>query len=291
MSDKPLCYLNDDNTTIVYRASTFGHCDRALTAARLQYPASPTPASLQTIFSAGHDAEAWYMSVHELDDQQREVQLTHNNTAVRGHLDGTRTDNWDDKLVVVEVKSQSPALFDAWTPDLFTSDPLWQKYAWQFSIYMHATGAELELVRIRRPENDESYQTAFYRLEKPLHSLSAIHARIDHLNDLAFTEQLPACSTIPTFGCPYYQLHEGPSLSDDPALDSRARAFIDAKLMTKLAKETEDGLKKELLKVLDGRTEVATLGGFSVKYSTFEKKAYQVAARTETRLTVTETKQ
>ena len=281
---------------IVYRASSFGFCDRALTAARLGYPPSPPPASLQATFDAGHAAEDWYMALNpQLHSAQTPVQLHHGNVCVRGHLDAVK--NLPEPLrVIVEVKSQSPAEYACWTPDLFTSDELWKKYAWQLSVYMWAAGnprggnAELELVRIRRPEPDEpdeDYQVSYYHLERPFHSVACIRARIDHLNVLAGTEQLPPCSVSAGFGCPYYQLHEGPELVDDVVLDLACERLKDLQAEQKALEALVKGAKRRVVELLDGRTEVATVGGFNVKYTTFEKKGYEVKPHTETRLTVT----
>jgi hypothetical protein len=289
-----------------YRASALGMCDKALVLARLGYEPSPVNKKLQAVYESGHKAEEWFRTtgnakgVNFAQDSIR-LDVPDTNASIVGHIDGLRQPTAGLRLVV-EIKSQSTHLFAAWTDDAWHHDPLWKKYAWQVSAYLWGVGnghggpAELQLVRIRRPEHpDDDYQIHTSNYFKPFHSLNDLYERVWRIEQQT---DLPTCDT-PQFGCPYWTFHEEAEVVEDDDLD---RACAHLKMAEKCAEMAEMEVKdaKEAVKTVladryesvEGKTAVSTLGGFSVKLTTFEKKAYDVKARhvdarTETRLTVT----
>lgn len=284
MSEHRMVYFDHDLNRVCYRASSFGGCDRALVAARLDYDPAAPPEALQRIFDAGHEAEEWLTANHvQVDHAQETVTLDVGEVSIVGHIDGYRDGR------VVEIKSQSPAEYERWTPDSWTEDPLWRKYAWQTSIYMHALGCGLELVRVRRPTEEHlepEFSHHFY--EKPFHTVAEIYDRVALIERYARDESLPSCTTTRLYGCPYYQFHEGPELIEDTLLDEACHYY---RMLQTEAKELDAKIKaakERVMGALGERGEVETLGGWKVKQTTFEKKGYEVKARTETRLTVTE---
>jgi hypothetical protein len=272
---------------VVYRASAFGGCERALTAARLGYEPAPPPASLQATYNAGHAAEEWFNTLTILDNQQDSVRLDipGTNMSIIGHIDGMRLGR------VVEIKSQSAAEFDKWTEDSWTTDPLWMKYAWQTSIYRFALGGvALELIRIRRPPPDsgEGYSYKAHYYPHAFHGLDEIYYRARYLESLT---ELPPCTTTRTFGCPYYQFHEDRrELIEDSELDDACAAYTNAKTNEKYAKELVGLAKERVVKALRDRKDVATNGGWSVKHTTFATKERVTPAGEQSRLTVSELK-
>ena len=296
--DRAIVYEEDGR--IIYRASSFGTCDRALVAARLGYPSSPPPEALQRVFDGGNQAEEWYTANHPVQGAQTELRLDIPDTdppvSIVGHVDGFEGDvGW----YVVEIKSQSPEMYDRWNEGLWTTDDLWMKYAWQTSVYQWAFQTDplrrypagLEVVRVRRPDdNNPDYQFSSRFYEIPFHPLSEIYARVHHLEELAATSTLPPCNKGEVWGCPYYQLHEGPELVEDKELDRVCKGLKAAQLSEKFAKEEVGRWKDRVKEVLGGRTEISTTGGYSVKLTTFQTKERYTPAGEQTRLTVTETK-
>ncbi len=298
MSDEPMVY--EGSSAIVYRASSLGFCDRALVAARLGYPALPPPAKLQQTFDAGHQAEAWAISSDgplNVRYAQDPVQLTIPGTdppvVLQGHLDGLK-DLPPPLAVVVEIKSQSPDMYDRWTEDAWTTDDLWVKYAWQVSVYMWAAGnarggnAELDVVRVRRPGEGELYQYTVHHYARPFHSLDEIYARVRSIEQYAREGQLPACDKGEQWGCPYMQLHDQREVVMDDDLDDACRWYARAKADTKNAKAAEDEARRALLEVLGERKDVLTFGGYSVKYTTYKTREKVIPPGEQTRLTVSE---
>ena len=281
MSDKPIVYLSDGHVT--YRASMFGGCDRMLVAAARGYTPSGPPEALQAIFEAGHAAEEWLGSQVDLERQQEEVLLEANGSYIVGHIDGHRYGR------IVEVKSQSPDLYDTWAPGLWYTDPLWIKYAWQVSAYMIATGDELELIRVRRPDSPGGhYRYSFHTYDRPFFYISDFRRRVNLLATMMEMDGLPECGKdARKWGCPFWQLHEERDAIHDPNLDMACENYQNAKDKVKRARADEDAAKALVLKVLGDRPDVLTTGGYSVKYTTYDVKEQVRKATTATRLTVT----
>lgn len=281
--DRAMVY--EDNGTIVYRASSFGGCDTALVAARLNYPASSPPEKLQQVFDAGNAAEEWVTRDHlPVIRAQEEVRLEiQPGVEIRGHIDGIHPHPAYD--AVVEIKSQSDKAFNEWTENSWTTDPLWMKYAWQASIYMIVTRKDLYLVRANR----EAKALAGQLYTRPFWLISDIRNRAYHLEGLADSHALPEC-TAKSWGCPYYQLHEQDEVVADEELDAACANYKWAQHAEKLAKEVTGNAKARVIEVLRGRPKVSTFGGYSVKLSTFKKDEHTVKASEQTRLTITEAK-
>lgn len=289
MNDNNIVYKDSASGRVCFRASAFGGCDRALTAALLGYEPTPPPAKLQETYDAGHDAEDWLNTQIILTDQQREVRLDIPGTtlSIVGHIDGMIGHN------VAEIKSQSPAEYDRWTEDRWATDPLWAKYAWQTSIYMYALATRLNVIRVRRREEgrDEKGRDYKYTIEyypEAAHPLYEIEQRARYLASLT---ELPACTTTRAYGCPYFQLHEDTrELVEDDELDVACRNYNTAKTNERYAEELVREARAKVLKALRDRKDVATSGGWSVKHTTFATKEKHIPAGEQSRLTVSEMK-
>lgn len=307
-----MVYWDETIQKIVYRASSLGYCDKALVAARLNHTPSPAPAKLQATFDAGHDAETWVNTQLHLTYQQDSVRLDIPGTdaCVIGHIDGLEALP-PPLLRVAEIKSQSPREYDRWTEDSWTRDPLWRKYAWQVSVYMHATGnargdrAELALVRVRRPgpcdcdpdpgssyihktdcNSDHRFTVRVYT--KPFHTLPEIYARVQYLEELAANELLPACTANNAFGCPFFHLHEDDTeWLDDDEIDEACEDYAEARTDRDLADARVKVAKERLTKILGGPRKVQTRR-YRVTYAEVEVKEHVVKASKQQRLTVKE---
>src|SRR5215831_15024507 len=126
---------------VYYRASSLGGCVRMLALARQGFDPLPATGQIAEVFKAGRDAEqqVWAKGIVQ-GRAQEYVELPISSTIrVAGHLDC-----WEPERVY-EIKSQSEGEWG----DIEKSS-LWYRYKFQISVYMHATGLPLTVVRVRR---------------------------------------------------------------------------------------------------------------------------------------------
>jgi hypothetical protein len=275
MSDAAIVTVTDDHIT--YRASALGSCTRALVAARQGFEAvSPFESALE-LFQAGHDEEERFTTKWPLEKQQTEVVLSvTQKIQIVGHIDGARGGR------IVEIKSQSPDGWDKWTHDIWTTDPLWQKYAWQVSIYMIAQGSGLELVRINR-ETGKAVST-FY--EMPFHTRQEIVERVLLIEMLAAENGLPETCDKDDWICPYRYTHPTLEPVDDPELQNAVDSYFIMKGLADDYKEDFNTAKENLKEVLGNRKKVLLVSGATVTFSEYETKEHVVKASKQARLTV-----
>lgn len=281
--DRAAVYEEDGK--VYYRASSLGGCLTMLAAARQQLEAQPPSGKQLEIYEAGNDAEDWVLGNHlMIGNLQEEVVLSvTKRISVVGHIDGEYVDgDYPAKLPIVEIKSQSPDLFDVWTPDYWTEDELWKKYAWQVSAYMLAKGKQLEMIRVRREEPliFQSVQT----IEKPFHTLDEIRNRILTVEALA-ADSITPCTT-PNFFCPYPYLHPQPEPIEDTEMEGLVVEYLAAKSRVDTESSRVKAIKADIEKRLDGREKVLLLSGATISRSEFEVKEHTVKASRQVRVTV-----
>lgn len=285
--DGPIVEVGDDGR-VVYRASALGGgCQKALVAARLEYAAMPPPKEMQDRFDEGHLHEP-----HVLEKMRREgwtiwgeqetveLQVT-GRIVVRGHIDAkgavdiTSHEVKDVQANIVEVKTQSKDEWDGferngWDHGFFPG------YKWQLSAYMLATKLPAVLVR----KNRNSGQIKMEWVDEPFYSLVDIRKRVLEIEALA-SEGLPnECLPTVKYPCPYYYLHTKelavadaaslPVVVKDEELEELARVYVEAAAVSKREKERADQTKRAILRALDGRGKVETVGG--VKISTWQQR-------------------
>jgi hypothetical protein len=290
VSDAPIVQVLEDGK-VVYRASALGMCTRALVAARQGYEQQPPPAKLQEVFDAGHRAEEDFFArlsvFDEVVQQQLEVSLPiTSRITVVGHLDGLRI-SAPKGAEVIEVKSQSDDMWHDWKPKFWTEDALWKKYAWQISVYYHATQAQtITVYRYNRTTcmvAAETYHRAF-------HDLAEIRDRVLNIESLALDQDLPDCKEN-AWGCPFGYLHKELEPVDEPRLEELIKDYY-------LLKRVKDANDREMVRIkglitecLAGRPKVLLVSGVTVSRSEYVTKAHEVKESKSVRLTITKPKE
>lgn len=184
--------------TMIHRASALGGCLKGQIAAALGEKPIPIDDVSLTRMGEGQlhedDVIARLMADgHTVTRQQEEVNLDHlamyeedePSWRVRGHLDGIV--NGDPFTPsgprVLEVKSMSDSAFKAFQAKGWHGDwpeaSLPDRYRWQVSVYMLATGLEALLVC----KNRNSGEIAQHGIETPYYSLDQITERVAYLED------------------------------------------------------------------------------------------------------------
>lgn len=239
--------------TTTYRASEFGRCIKASAAERLGMKKLPQPERMDAIYERGNVHEEACISAMNLDgwhflppgtqglpedEGQHYITLAVDNATITGHLDGLGYGLNPDKLVTIELKS--PQSYDMFYRAYKTNDytnMLANRYAWQTSIYMVATGLECVVACW-----DEERGVRYFVIEVPIHDLSEIANRVTAIETLVAAGDLGTC-TSNDYPCPFVYLHEPEQRStvDDPALIEAAIAYTDAKERAKLAETQAKG--------------------------------------------------
>lgn len=201
---------------MIWRASALGGCLRGLVAEQLgEKPILPDDDSL-TRMGEGALHEEDVIARLEADDwvvtrRQEEVLLVQQpllgvRYKVQGHLDGViypiNENQTPWKPRVLEVKSMSRDAYrefdqKGWYGD-WLDGSLVDRYRWQLSVYMHATGLEALLVTKDR----NSGQIAQHGIETPYYTLEQITARVAFLEDHVARRALPATCPHNWF-CPF----------------------------------------------------------------------------------------
>ena len=300
MATKAITWVNEQG--VFYTASSFGRCVKSLVASRLGYDQAPPPPSLQKIFTAGHDAEDLCVKVltargWQISDQQGDVLLpidsSYGTIYLAGHLDGI----YDASQVVLlppevlagiaEIKSQGTASWDDYN-SRGPSGPLWDTYAWQASIYMHARSLPLTWIRWHRDSTEENPIYDTHSLTEPPYSLADIRARIEEIEFHVAREDLPACDPYPSFGCPFFYLHdEDEEEREQPTvvkgLEALVRKYTTYRRDEMKLKEARDKVADEISRLLAEKGVIrAVEGDASVvmverKSKTLDQKALKAA--------------
>ena len=249
---------------VVYRASELGGCSRFLIAKRMGYTLMPPPLKFQGYFERGQNAEDW--AVERMTergfvfrDRQKEVDLPiYGNVIVRGHIDGVVSDIDGDNEYLWECKRVSPQVYKSFQEHGWDAKyDLLDRYKWQTSVYMIATGLELRLELIC--ETDEQVMMMPLFREIPFYTDSQIISRVIKLEALAQNGDLPETCDKPNYPCPVYYLpgHDEEDQDErDEVVEELAKAVVEATGVAKAAKDAETRLRAELLTALGDRERV-----------------------------------
>ena len=276
--EKPLAYREDG--LIVFRASGFMNCVKALTAALMKIPPAPPAAVLRKAFAEGHEWEDYIIDQtsrhyqHDVVWQQDEVNLPIGKRyLIRGHLDGAM--ELGHGLAIVDAK----ALGESYSRSIMTQGlegmgPLGVKYAAQGLIYCLATGAEIFILACMDKSTIETEPDPFvYFYEFTLDDLweisglskGKLRSRFAAVEKAAKDgDILNAECLAEVFGCPYYHLHDG-QMNDDPLwvgqdevsdadaylLGSLVAAEMQSRLDLEVAKETAQATKITLANYIE----------------------------------------
>lgn len=295
-------YMEGD--TAVYRASSLGRCQKALTAARLGMPQSPVPGWLQTIFDHGNRGEDTIINLlpqygWQFDGGgQDEVTVNVSPTAIiRGHIDGLGTPwitekpntprSLSDEQFCLEMKTMSAKVFE----EQFKRTKLqnFPAYRWQGSIYGAALSLPVMFV-IGVKKKDSSGDVDFLHFHRMTPEeyvpIAKIKARVLTTEALAQAGVPPDTCDVPADGwCPMEYLHDG---AEDAALDAGQPAPDDdtssqiAALAAdyQAAKDLESRYKaakdeaRDLLDELMGDQKKVMVDGFTVLRSVSYRKSF-----------------
>lgn len=205
----------DGVTTVVYRASSLGMCDKAMLAAARGYPAAPHPDWFQEVLDEGTRAEQLIVDQYqargvEVYGQQDTVELEigeidSKRVIIRGHIDGRN--QFGD---LVEIKKFRDS---TWGKFLTSGVEINANYPWQVAVYMHALGVgNCEFVG-GHWDGEKISEIDVKHLANPPIPMKAIRLKIARIERM-IAEGLDPTDNIPdihcnetTYPCPYWKLH------------------------------------------------------------------------------------
>jgi hypothetical protein len=216
-----------------YRASAIGGCIKNLVALRLGYEPLPVTLHMAEVFQSGHDAEVVCKKLLRdsgwtiWGEQQETVFHVSDKIRVVGHIDGLTGDEAGPLLL--EVKSQSDEVYSKHS----VSDPLWQRYEWQVSVYLHSLRLEkCRLVRFNRETEEYDAETITAR-----YTDTEIRSRVLGIERSARLGEVPGDCSQRFYPCSTVYLHEEmeEKRDDDPAKLVLARQYLEAQRDRKVA--------------------------------------------------------
>jgi len=247
--NRPNVYV--ENGVSVYRASSLGHCERALLAARKGMEPLPFPDFMYDRFEEGNVAEPHIMARFcddnpdwKLDGSQDEIVINvAENIIVRGHIDGMAVRN--NQRCVVEAKALGTDWFNKFKKKGLAGLP--DSYAWQLSIYMAALKTDHAVLVAGQkigglivPESEFHYlwiDTPPFTLEQICERVTGIESKVDD-------KEWPPCLNEWLCGYPY--LHDEPEFVEWDQVDDWGDRWDEAAQLEKRAKEIKTAIKSEM---------------------------------------------
>lgn len=277
----------------VYRASSLGYSLENLVAPFLGYGPIPPPAWLQEKFDEGKEIEpkcveklrdnGWMIQVSQdevnaVGDNQIEVELEviPGVAKIVGHLDGMvhigpeLTVLLPSLPAILEVKSMAHKSWLEFDLHGWSTPGIIQKYKWQASSLMLATG----LPHILVAWDKETEELSQVETCEPFYSIS------DIANKLSQAEAHIEAGTIPEgctdYPCPYFYLHEVKEEPEpaDGQLDGLMNAWLEANRKAKIYKGEADALREMIVEYVgqEGKARVKGSQGVSVSVSWQEEQ-------------------
>lgn len=287
----PVAIIDDQ---VVYRAGSLGGCLKALVACRQDFMViDRVPDVLKDRFQQGHEAEdivfARMRKDYHIQQRQREVTLVvSSKISVVGHIDAGYARLFEDRgyPCIVEVKSHNTEEYEKDLRDL----TLWERYSWQISTYMEATGRSCLVVRY----NIDTGEMKTELVVQPPHSAKEIRQRVLLIEHLA-TKDISEVPCTPQFPCPVFYLHEVieedyEDLTDDLLLNDLCTEYKKASTEKTVVEGRRATARDGIMKVLKGRTRVQTKD-WRIKVSTVETRERVVPAGKYERVTVSPNKE
>ena len=269
-----------DGECIWYRASALGmDCSKALIACRMGY--SQVEVSHEPTlerFAAGTALEESVVELMRAEGwavwgQQETVTLMlTGKVGMRGHIDGRAAMppvGVDSQQYVAEVKTQSEGEWENFERNGWESG-FFPRYAWQVSVYMHATGLPLMLVRGMRSKDNKSIEKiAISFIDEPFYTVAEIRAKILPIEIAALKGELPTDCSARLFPCPVPYLCNEPDREQlegeqDAIVEAAAKTYEAACKEESLAKKRKDDAKSALLGLLQKGSKIVTMSGIKV---------------------------
>jgi hypothetical protein len=175
---------------------------------------------------------------------------------VQGHIDGVQDDTFGDDEHLIEIKTMGDSSYKVWLDKGWDSPGLIQKYKWQISVYMLATGLPCKLFVKNR--NDGKIDSVV--IYEPFYTKEEILARVLEMERYVRGDELPESCDVNNFPCPFYYLEEQLSLevTEDDAIEELAIAYEEAAKEVRAAEAKKREMRKALDTGLVGRERVVT---------------------------------
>lgn len=290
----------------VYRASALGYSLEALVAPHLGYEPVNPPEWIQAKFNEGHRIEplaigklqklGWGIQTDQEDinsvgDNQIEVELEiiPGKAKVVGHLDGItyKVVGLTSRPSIVEIKRIYAKGWEQFKARGWDTPGLIQKYKWQASAYMLATG----LPHVMVAWNADTEELAYAVTLEPFYTISDIANKLQACEDAIDAGVLPdGCTDYP---CAYFYLHENkenvPTESADNELEAVMAAWLEADKAEKVYKKEKDSLREQIIALVGTDESVAKVKGacgvtVSTKWVEEQNVSFTKKAHWETRV-------
>jgi hypothetical protein len=256
----------------VYRASGLGGCMKAQIAHHLDYRSIDTSKQMEKYANEGelHEQDV-IRKLRTVTRQQEEVRLKISPAFdVVGHIDGVWVDHTNfgqPEFFVLEVKSMGKDPFAEFKRKGWDTPGHVQRYKWQISVYMLATGLPCKLV-VKNRDNGEWHKEI---IEVPFHTSAEIILRVVIMERMVRKGELPDECDVNNFPCPYFYLEsvEAAELAEDEILDALAEMYEEARLDVKVAEARQKEARKALDAGMGDREKVETE---KVKVTYYQRK-------------------
>lgn len=269
----------------IYRASSLGYSLEQLVAPHLGFEPIPPPEWLQEKFDEGTALEpivllelrqlGWQIQDHQLEpnsegDFQIEVilEVIPDVATVRGHVDALGTFGAGSASRVIEVKSMAEKSFAEASRSAWDTPGLIQRYKWQLSAYMLATGLPAVMVVCSKGEGGVNNLLYMYA-DEPFYLISDIAQKISEAEKYIADGVIPeGCTDYP---CPYFYLHGEKVQAEqaDKDLDALMAAWLESNRKKKVYADEEASLRGMIVEYVgqEGKAKVRGSNGVTVSVS------------------------
>ena len=253
-----------ENGAWVYRASSLGHCLRALMAARQGMLPEPLPAWMYEKFAQGTEAEPKLLDRFYSDhsdwvstgEAQTERDLAvGDRVIVRCHLDDLAVNETAGELAVIEAKAVGDTIWRS--IEQHGTSGLPTPYPWQLAVYMHQADARHGCWVVGHKNDDgsfdESSEIRYLWVHEPPYTLDDINGRVAEVEAWAAGEKGEGWPECPgEYVCGYRYLHDAPEWvkvtgEDRELVEHAAKLYADGSKLEQLGK----GKKREAQRIIE----------------------------------------
>lgn len=287
-----------------YRASSLGYSLCQLVAPHLGYEPLPAPDYLQDAYDEGNRIEPLAVAKlrenlpcqidyrpgdgSEVDGRKGEevrLEIIPGVAVVVAHLDGRISISSNGGEKVLEIKSMSEKRWEDFYKNGFDSkDKLLEKYKWQMSAMMLATGLPCMMVAWNKgADEDAPFEKLIARqtVVEPFYGISDIARKLYAAEGYINRGEIPeGCSDFP---CPYVFLHAPKEEVEkaDKELDYLLEAWLLADRAEKASKKDKDHLRAAIVEYVGEEGAGKVKGSQGVTVSTVWQPGKKVSYKTK----------
>lgn len=278
----------------IYRASSLGYSLEALVAPHLGFETVEPPEFMAKAFAEGHRIEplaiqklwdlGWTVrerqkELNAVGDYQIEVELEviPGVAKIVGHLDAL-LEQLGETTSVIEIKMMADQSWKSFKKHGWNAPGLVQKYKWQASAYMLATG----LAHVMVAWNKDTEELHIVEQLEPFYTISDIAQKLGKAEAFITAGLVPdGCEDFP---CPYYYLHppkEQVEKVEEPELENLLNSWLTWDKAEKLAKGEKDAIRRDILALAGDRAAAKVKGDCGVTVETYwqNESSYQVTKK------------